>query len=121
MGMGQAGANFTLQFEVSYPTTAITPAVSLPFDVSGRPLGLKFTTEAPLVPHNSTFAVEATIWYISLDQATEASVLAATSWDCEIALVEGVLGGTTQAGIDRHVPSLPCPQLPHHWYASRNC
>merc|ERR1740128_1544863 len=94
--MGQAGANFTLQFEVSYPTTAITPAVSLPFDVSGRPLGLKFTTEAPLVPQNSTFAVEATIWDMALD---EASVLAATSWDCEIALVEGVLGGTTQVTV----------------------
>merc|ERR1711936_1520252 len=60
--MGQAGDDYVLQFEVSYPVTTVTPATSLPFNVAGRPLGIQFTEEAPLVPQNSTFSVTATIW-----------------------------------------------------------
>jgi len=94
--MGQAGDDYVLQFEVSYPVTTVTPATSLPFNVAGRPLGIQFTEEAPLVPQNSTFSVTATIWDDALDQAAEPSVLAAYSWDCAIALVNGTLNGTTE-------------------------
>merc|ERR1712130_441122 len=94
--MGQAGDDYVLQFEVSYPVTTVTPATSLPFNVAGRPLGIQFTEEAPLVPQNSTFSVTATIWDDALDQAAEPSVLAAHSWDCAIALVNGTLNGTTE-------------------------
>jgi hypothetical protein len=94
--MGQAGDDYVLQFEVSYPVTTVTPATSLPFNVAGRPLGIQFTEEAPLVPQNSTFSVTASIWDDALDQAAEASVLAAHSWDCAIALVNGTLSGTTE-------------------------
>merc|ERR1712045_155994 len=94
--MGQAGDDYVLQFEASYPVTTVTPATSLPFNVAGRPLGIQFTEEAPLVPQNSTFSVTATIWDNALDQAAEASVLAAYAWDCTIALVNGTLNGTTE-------------------------
>jgi len=94
--LGQAGDDYVLQFEVSYPVTTVTPATSLPFNVAGRPLGIQFTEEAPLVPQNSTFSVTATIWDDALDQAAEPSVLAAHSWDCAIALVNGALIGTTE-------------------------
>merc|ERR1712004_359586 len=50
----------------------------------------------PLVAQNSTFSVTATIWDDALDQAAEPSVLAAHSWDCSIALVNGTLNGTTE-------------------------
>merc|ERR1711974_393436 len=65
-------------------------------NVAGRPLGIQFTEEAPLVAQNSTFSVTATIWDDALDQAAEPSVLAAHSWDCAIALVNGTLNGTTE-------------------------
>ena len=94
--IGQAGDDYVLQFEVSYPVTTVAPATSLPFNVAGRPLGLQFTEEAPLVAQNSTFSVTATIWDDALDQAAEPSVLAAHSWDCSIALVNGTLNGTTE-------------------------
>merc|ERR1712130_237733 len=94
--MGQAGDDYVLQFEVSYPVTTVTPATSLPFNAAGRPLGIQFTEEAPLVAQNSTFSVTATIWDDALDQAAEPSVLAAHSWDCAIALVNGTLNGTTE-------------------------
>merc|ERR1712130_254063 len=71
--MGQAGDDYVLQFEVSYPVTTVTPATSLPFNVAGRPLGIQFTEEAPLVAQNSTFSVTATIWDDALDQAAEPS------------------------------------------------
>merc|ERR1711974_246122 len=51
--MGQAGDDYVLQFEVSYPVTTVAPATSLPFNVAGRPLGIQFTEEAPLVAQNS--------------------------------------------------------------------
>merc|ERR1719350_974003 len=94
--IGQAGDDYVLQFEVSYPVTTVAPATSLPFNVAGRPLGIQFTEEAPLVAQNSTFSVTATIWDDALDQAAEPSVLAAHSWDCSIALVNGTLNGTTE-------------------------
>merc|ERR1712203_742933 len=60
--IGQAGDDYVLQFEVSYPVTTVAP----------------------------------TIWDDALDQAAEPSVLAAHSWDCSIALVNGTLNGTTE-------------------------
>merc|ERR1712107_673728 len=67
--VGEAGDDYVLQCEVSYPVATVAPATSLPFNVAGRPLGLQFTEEAPLVAQNSTFSVTATIWDDALDQA----------------------------------------------------
>ena len=97
--MDQAGADYILQFEVSYPTTTLTGAQSLPFSVSGRPLGMLFTSEPVLVAQNTTFAVTATIWDQALDLAAESSVLSAFIWDCTATLANGILSGTTEISV----------------------
>jgi hypothetical protein len=96
--MGEAGDDYILQFEVSYPTTSINGTTSLPFNVASRPLGFQFTTEPPLVAQNTTFTVAASVWDAALDIAASASVLSSYSWDCTVALVNGTgtLSGTTE-------------------------
>merc|ERR1711962_967293 len=95
----QSGTGYILQFEISYPTTSIVGVMSDAFDVAGRPLGLKFTSESALIPQNSTFSVTATIWDDALDQAAETSVLTSLSWDCTIALTNGTVTGTTEVPV----------------------
>ena len=96
----EAGADYILQFEVSYPTTGVVSVSSLAVTVAGRPLGMQITEEAPLVPQNTTFSVSATIWDMALDQAAEASVLSAFVWDCTVSLASGSLGGNLEKTLD---------------------
>jgi hypothetical protein len=99
--MGEAGDDYILQFEVSYPTTSINGTTSLPFNVASRPLGFQFTSEPPLVAQNTTFTAAASVWDEALDIAASASVLSSHSWDCTVALVNGTgtLSGTTEVSL----------------------
>jgi len=91
----QGGDGYILQFDISYPDTSIVGATSDTFDVAGRPLGFRFTSESALIPQNTTFSVSATIWDDALDLPADAGVLASYSWDCSIALTNGTITGTT--------------------------
>ena len=95
-----AGSNYTFEFALSYPTTAsIAPISSIPFDVAGRPLGMKYTSDVGLIPENTTFTLTPDIWDEALDMIADASILSDKEWECSASLLpgdnSGVLSGTT--------------------------
>ena len=96
------GDNYTLQFEVTYPTTAdIIGATSQNFDVGGRPLSVKFTGLNTLNPEYQPFTAVVSIWDDSLDAPAEGAV-APPAVSCSVSLVgaSGVeLEGTTEVAV----------------------
>ena len=96
------GDNYTLQFEVTYPTTAdIIGATSQSFDVGGRPLSVKFTGLNTLNPEYQPFTAVVSIWDDSLDAPAEGGV-APPAVSCSVSLVgaSGVeLEGTTEVSV----------------------
>jgi len=97
--VNMGGNNYTLEFVISYPETTITTATSIPFNVGGRPLGLKIDMASILIAQNESFTVSASIWDEALDQAATADVLATFGWDCSATLVNGNLTGTTNISV----------------------
>jgi len=95
----QAGSDYILEFAISYPETTITSASSLPFNVAGRPLGLKLDMASILIPQNESFSVSVSVWDEALDQAATSDVLENISWDCFASLTNGNLSGTANVSI----------------------
>jgi len=96
------GENYTIQFDLTYPTTAdIIPAVSQSFDIGGRPLSVKFTGLNTLNPEYQPFTAEVSIWDDALDSAAEGGVAPpAVSCSVSLAGASGVeLEGTTEVAV----------------------
>jgi len=97
--VNMGGNDYVLEFGISYPETTITTATSIPFNVGGRPLGLKIDMASILIAQNESFTVSASIWDEALDQAATADVLAMFGWECAASLVNGNLTGTTNISV----------------------
>ena len=98
--MTQAGDDYVLGFDISYPdTNTVSSASSLPFSVGGRPLGLKLQPFSVLIAQNSSFSVSASVWDEALDQAADAAVLAGIDWDCYAYLTNGNISGTQNISV----------------------
>jgi len=98
--MTQAGDDYVLGFDITYPdTNTVSSASSLPFSVGGRPLGLKLQPFSVLIPQNSSFSVSASVWDEALDQAADAAVLAGIDWDCYAYLTNGNISGTQNISV----------------------
>jgi len=89
LAIDKAGADYVLEFSVTYPTnTGMSPVSSLPFSVASRPLGLRIQENPPLRKMNSPFDLSATIWDEAVDIAAAAGVLATFTWECKILLLD---------------------------------
>eukprot|EP00088_Acartia_fossae_P014166 TRINITY_DN17558_c0_g1_i1.p1 TRINITY_DN17558_c0_g1~~TRINITY_DN17558_c0_g1_i1.p1 ORF type:complete len:632 (-),score=102.60 TRINITY_DN17558_c0_g1_i1:124-2019(-) len=95
------GSGFTIDFEITYPTTAsLGVATSDAFAVGGRPLNVKVTAIPTLQPKDQPFTVNVTLWDDALDQPAGSDKIPATPVTCDLLLFEstqGVLSGTTSA------------------------
>jgi len=97
--INMGGNDYVLEFVISYPETTITTATSIPFNVGGRPLGLKYDMPSILIPQNESFTLSASVWDEALDQAATSDVLAMFGWDCSASLTNGNLTGTTNISV----------------------
>merc|ERR1719347_121004 len=97
--INMGGNDYVLEFAITYPETTITTATSIPFNVGGRPLGLKYDMPSILIPQNESFTLSASVWDEALDQAATSDVLAMFGWDCSASLTNGNLTGTTNISV----------------------
>jgi len=99
LGIDTMGSGYTIDFEITYPTTStLASVVSDAFAVGGRPIGIKFTELPTLQPVATPFTCTVTAWDEALDQAAEAGKLPTSTVTCELLLFDakvGVLEGTT--------------------------
>ena len=102
LAIDSMGENYTLQFDVTYPTTAdIVGVASQMFDVGGRPLSVKFTGLNTLNAEYQPFTAVVSIWDDALDSPAEGAV-APPAVSCSVTLVgaSGVaLEGTTEVAV----------------------
>jgi len=102
LAIDKTGENYTMQFDLTYPTTAeIVGIESQPFDVGGRPLGVRFTNLSTLNPEHQTFTAVVSIWDDALDEPAGGAV-APPAVSCSVTLVgaSGVtLEGTTEVAV----------------------
>jgi len=96
------GENYTIQFEVTYPTTADVVGIETqPFNVGGRPLSVKFTGLNTLNAEYQPFTAVVNIWDDALDEPAGGAV-APPAVSCSVTLVgaTGVqLEGTTEVPV----------------------
>merc|ERR1712013_286047 len=102
LAIDMMGDNYTLQFDLTYPTTAqIVGVTSQPFNVGGRPLSVKFTGLNTLNPEHQPFTAVVSIWDDALDEPAGGAV-APPAVSCSVTLVgaSGVtLAGTTEVAV----------------------
>ena len=83
--INKTGINYKLMFNVTKPEkTTIAGIMSDRFLVSERPLGLKMINETSMIPANSTFSAEFTIWDVAVNAPAARSILEGKTWECEI-------------------------------------
>jgi len=102
LAIDSMGENYTIQFDLTYPTTAdIVGVTSQAFDVGGRPLSVKFTGLNPLNAEHQPFTAVVSIWDDALDEPAGGAV-APPAVSCSVTLVgaSGVtLEGTTEVTV----------------------
>jgi len=99
LAIDNMGDNYTLQFELTYPTTAdIVDATGDPFNVGGRPLSVKFTGLNTLNPEYQPFSAVVSIWDDALDEPAGGSV-APPAVSCSVSLV-GAMGVTLEGNTE---------------------
>ena len=87
MAVDTMGFNFTIEFALTYPTTAsINPIQSNSFSVGGRPLSVKVTSMPSLQAQNETFAVVISVWDDALDLPVDASSAPSSAVSCTVEL-----------------------------------
>jgi hypothetical protein len=114
LAVDSMGENYTIQFDVTYPTTAdIAGAASQSFNVGGRPLSVKFTGLNTLNAEYQPFSAVVSIWDDALDEPADGAV-APPAVSCAVTLVgaSGVqLEGTTEVAVVGGVASFDDLQI----------
>merc|ERR1719412_3079073 len=89
------GQGYQLEFSISYPAnSAVNTTQTNIFSVGGRPLGLKINPFNILQAQNISFAVNASIWDMALDQEATSDVLV-DDFECSASFNNGNFSGTT--------------------------
>ena len=113
LAIDMMGDNYTLQFDLTYPTTAqIVGVTSQPFNVGGRPLSVKFTGLNTLNPEHQPFTAVVSIWDDALDEPAGGAV-APPAVSCSVTLVgaSGVtLAGTTEVAVTGKIFTIHPPK-----------